>query len=252
MTNFEIDYLKDMKQRHWVVDIGNTRIKTGLFEKGILLESKSFSEIAKCNDYLMPKEADRVLITSVKLSLNELKEIFTFPFLYFDHQTPLEITNSYKTPQTLGLDRLAGVIGTRSFKKEADVLVVDMGTCITYDYLNKKNNYLGGAISPGLRMRARAMHEFTARLPLVNVNNQEIPYLGNSTVSSMESGLYHGIAEEIKGFIQRYRESFGHIEVFICGGDAEIFESLIKDHIFVIPNLVLYGLDRILIYNVEK
>ena len=191
-----------MKQRHWVVDIGNTRIKTGLFEKGALLESKSFSELSKCNDYLMPNKGDRVLITSVKLSLKELKEIFSFPFLYFDHETPLEIKNTYKTPHTLGLDRLAGVIG--------------------------------------------------ARLPLIDVQNQEIPYLGTDTTSCMASGIYHGVAEEIKGFIQRYRKDFGHIEVFICGGDAEIFESLIKDHIFVIPNLVLYGLDRILIYNVEK
>jgi type III pantothenate kinase len=241
-----------MKQRHWVVDIGNTRIKTGLFEKGALLESKSFSELSKCNDYLMPNKGDRVLITSVKLSLKELKEIFSFPFLYFDHETPLEIKNTYKTPHTLGLDRLAGVIGAKSFKNEGNLLVIDMGTCITYDFLNKKNIYLGGAISPGLTMRARAMHEFTARLPLIDVQNQEIPYLGTDTTSCMASGIYHGVAEEIKGFIQRYRKDFGHIEVFICGGDAEIFESLIKDHIFVIPNLVLYGLDRILIYNVEK
>ncbi|WP_460515527.1 type III pantothenate kinase [Cyclobacterium sediminis] len=241
-----------MKQRHWVVDIGNSRIKTGLFENGTLLEANWFWKLHKCNEYLMPDKGDRVLITSVNLSLKELKETFSFPFLYFDHETPLEITNSYKTPQTLGLDRLAGVIGAKAFKGEENILVIDMGTCITYDFLNKKNIYLGGAISPGLKMRARAMHEFTARLPLINVQNQEIPYLGTDTVSCMASGTYHGIAEEIKGFIQRYREEFGHVEVFICGGDAEIFESLIKDHIFVIPNLVLYGLDRILIYNVEK
>ncbi|EPR66052.1 type III pantothenate kinase [Cyclobacterium qasimii] len=241
-----------MKQRHWVVDIGNTRIKIGIFEKGTLLAFRSFSDLEECRHYLVPQEDDRVLFTSVKFSLDALKEVFSFPFLYFDHQTPLEITNAYKTPQTLGLDRLAGVIGGRSFKKDGAVLVIDMGTCITYDFLDIKNNYMGGAISPGLKMRARSMHEFTARLPLVNVGKSEISYLGTSTETCMESGIYHGIAEEIKGFIQKYRQDFGHVEVFICGGDAEIFESLIKDHIFVIPNLVLYGLDRILKHNVEK
>ncbi|WP_339923080.1 type III pantothenate kinase [uncultured Cyclobacterium sp.] len=241
-----------MIQRHWVVDIGNTRIKVGLFEKGTLLASRSFSELEGCRDYLAPEEGDRVLITSVKLSIEALKQVFSFPFLYFDHHTPLEITNAYETPKTLGLDRLAGVIGARSFKKDGAVLVIDMGTCITYDFLDLKNNYMGGAISPGLSMRARSMHEFTARLPLVKVGNAEISYLGTSTASCMESGIYHGITEEIKGFIQKYQQDFGHVEVFICGGDAEIFESLIKDHIFVIPNLVLYGLDRILKHNVEK
>ncbi|AKP50476.1 type III pantothenate kinase [Cyclobacterium amurskyense] len=241
-----------MKQRHWVVDIGNTRIKTGVFENGRLVEDMSFSGLKECADYLKPQDGDRVLITSVRLSLNELREIFSFPFLYFDHQTPLEITNSYGTPETLGLDRVAAVIGARAYKMNGAVLVVDLGTCITYDFLDNKNNYLGGAISPGLSMRAKAMHEFTARLPLVNVRKTGVSYLGTSTETCMQSGVYHGIAEEIKGFIRKYQQDFGLVEVFICGGDAEIFESLIKDHIFVIPNLVLYGLDRILIYNVEK
>lgn len=241
-----------MKQRHWVVDIGNTRIKTGIFEKGGLLAFRSFSVLEECRDYLKPLDGDRVLFTSVRLSLNALKEIFPFPFLYFDHHTPLEITNTYETPQTLGLDRVAGVIGARSFKKNGAVLVIDLGTCITYDFLDIKNNYVGGAISPGLTMRARSMHEFTARLPLVNAQKTRISYLGTSTETCMLSGIYHGIAEEIKGFIQKYQQDFGPVEVFICGGDAEIFESLIKDHIFVIPNLVLYGLDRILKHNVEK
>ena len=241
-----------MKQRHWVVDIGNTRIKTGLFEGGNLQEVKSFLTFEACIAYLKPSESDRLLITSVKYSLTKLKDVFSFPFLYFDHHTPLEINNTYKTPLTLGLDRLAAVIGSRSFAEKGAILAIDLGTCITYDFLDDKNNYRGGSISPGLAMRARAMNEFTARLPLVKVENNEIPYLGTSTETCMKSGIYHGISEEIKGFVRKYQQDFSPLKVFICGGDAEIFESLIKDHIFVIPNLVLYGLDRILTYNVEK
>jgi type III pantothenate kinase len=241
-----------MKQRHWVVDIGNTRIKTGIFEEGNLQEVNSFLIFEECANYLKPRKGDRLLITSVKYPLTELKDVFTFPFVYFDHHTPLEINNTYNTPLTLGLDRLAAVIGSRSFVEEGAILAIDLGTCITYDFLDSKNNYLGGAISPGMGMRARAMNEFTARLPLVNAENTGIPYLGTSTETCMKSGIYHGITEEIKGFIQKYQQDFSPLKVFICGGDAEIFESLIKDHIFVIPNLVLYGLDRILTYNVEK
>jgi type III pantothenate kinase len=241
-----------MKHRHWVVDIGNTRIKTGIFEEGNLQEVNSFFIFDECITFLQPNQGDRVLISSVKHPLTKLKDVFSFPFLYFDHYTPLEITNLYKTPLTLGLDRLAAVIGSRSFVKEGAVLAIDLGTCITYDFLDSKNNYLGGAISPGMAMRARAMNEFTAQLPLVNAENTVIPYLGTSTEACMKSGIYHGIAEEIKGTIDKYQQDFNPLKVFICGGDAEIFESLIKDHIFVIPNLVLYGLDRILTYNVEK
>lgn len=242
----------EKKLRHWTIDIGNTRIKCGIFLNGKLLETKFFTDLLSFQAYFRPKEGDRVIMVSVKWNENELKEKFNIPFLFFDHKTPLPIFNDYDSPETLGLDRLAAVVGGRALKSDVPVLCIDLGTCITYDFLDKKNRYQGGAISPGVSLRARAMHEFTARLPLVDLTDENIPITGRNTVSCMQSGIFHGVAGEMKEYIRHYQEAFGQVHVFICGGDAEIFESLIKDHIFVIPNLVLYGLDRILTYNVEK
>ncbi|WP_073092549.1 type III pantothenate kinase [Cyclobacterium lianum] len=240
------------QSRHWTADLGNTRIKCGVFADGKLLETKTFADLASFQAYFRPQKADRVIMVSVRWNEEELKDIFGFPFLFFDRKTPLPILNNYSSPETLGLDRLAAVIGGRAFKSAGSLLCIDAGTCITYDFLDKSDKYQGGAISPGLRLRGRSMHEFTARLPLVTLTRKDIPVLGKDTVSCLESGILHGAAGEINGFINYYRQAFGQVHVFICGGDAEIFESLIKDHIFVIPNLVLYGLDRILLYNVEK
>lgn len=174
------------------------------------------------------------------------------PFLFFDHRTLLPIHNEYRSPGTLGWDRLAAVMGGRAFEPQKPLLCIDMGTCITYDFLDRENKYKGGAISPGLGLRSRAMNAYTARLPLVDIAKQTPLFLGTDTVGSIKSGIYYGVLGEMKEFIRQYRDAYGQVDVFICGGDAEIFESLTKDHIFVIPNLVLYGLDRILTYNVEK
>jgi type III pantothenate kinase len=131
------------------------------------------------------------------------------------------------------------------------LLAIDLGTCITYDFLNGKGAYMGGAISPGLQMRAKAMAAHTANLPLVEIS-PDVNLLGDSTVSCMQSGIYHGVMAEMSGIIQKYSQNHDDLKVFICGGDAKYFERLSKDHIFVIPNLVLHGLNRILTYNVDK
>lgn len=238
--------------RHWTVDMGNTRIKCGVFLEGELLESNSFTDLLSFKNYFRPEVDEQVIISSVKWSENELKETVKFPFLFFDRNTPLPVNNDYASPETLGLDRIAAVIGGRHLKKSGPVLCIDLGTCITYDFLDENDRFKGGAISPGLSLRARAMHEFTARLPLVHLTGENIPVTGTDTVSCMQSGIFHGVMGEMKEYIRYYQKAFGEVHVFISGGDAEIFESLIKDHIFVIPNLVLYGLDRILTYNVEK
>ncbi|WP_162416451.1 type III pantothenate kinase [Cyclobacterium roseum] len=238
--------------KHWVIDIGNTRIKLGIFNQGKLLESTTLTDFASLAPKLTPDEWDKMLIASVTWSEQELREKIAFPFLYFDHQTPLPIQNEYQSPGTLGWDRLAAVMGARAFESKEPVLCIDMGTCITYDFLDRANRYQGGAISPGLGLRSKAMNAYTARLPLVEVAKQIPPFLGTDTMGSIKSGVYYGVLGEMKEYIHRFTARYGQVTVFICGGDAEIFESLTKDHIFVIPNLVLYGLDRILTYNVEK
>ncbi len=220
--------------------------------QGQLLDSATVTGYEALADMLQPAAGDRVLIASVNWTEEDLREKIDFPFLFFDKETPLPILNHYRSPNTLGLDRLAAVIGARAFVADGAVLCIDLGTCITYDFMDGSDNFQGGAISPGMGLRARAMHAFTARLPLVEPI-QEVPFfLGRDTRTCMKSGIYHGVLGEIHEYIRLFTASYGKVKVFICGGDAEIFESLTKDHIFVIPNLVLYGLDRILTYNVEN
>ncbi|WP_375585119.1 type III pantothenate kinase [Cyclobacterium xiamenense] len=239
-------------KKNWVVDIGNTRIKAGIFSQGRLLESATVTGYEALADMLQPAPQDEVLIVSVNWTEKALREKISFPFLFFDKETPLPIQNHYDSPATLGLDRLAAVIGSRAFVSGGPVLCIDLGTCITYDFMDGGDNYLGGAISPGIGLRAKAMNAFTARLPLVELGKEIPAFLGSDTRSCMKSGIYHGILGEIREYIRLFSLVHGEVTVFICGGDAEIFESLTKDHIFVIPNLVLYGLDRILTYNVEN
>jgi type III pantothenate kinase len=170
--------------------------------------------------------------------------------VFFNHRTPVPVDNHYGTPDTLGLDRLAAVIGGMDWAK-GPLLAIDLGTCITYDFLNEEGAYKGGAISPGLQMRAKAMATQTANLPLVEIN-PEVGFVGNSTVTCLQSCVYYGVMAEISGIIENYSQNHDDLKVFICGGDAKYFERLTKDHIFVIPNLVLHGLNRILTYNVDK
>ncbi|PRY89293.1 type III pantothenate kinase [Mongoliibacter ruber] len=235
-----------------VVDIGNTRIKTAVFDNDVLINETPFEDIKDFLKYSKELHFRNAIISSVKYSEIELQELLEFDFLYLNKSTPIPITNMYKTPETLGVDRKAAVIGARATIGNGAILTVDMGSCITYEILDAENRYLGGAISPGLKMRFRAMHEQTARLPMAALEGATTPELtGNTTISCMQSGVYHGILHEIEGYIQAYSAKYDDLKVIICGGDSKVFESLTKDHIFVIQNLVLYGLNRILSYNVN-
>lgn len=236
-----------------IVDIGNTRMKTALFEEERIVFEKAFESL---DDFILEignLEFEHCIISSVRFSEEELKIKLDFEFLYLSVQTAMPITNKYATPDTLGVDRKAAVVGARALFDKGNLLCIDLGSCITYDFLNVINEYLGGAISPGLKMRFQSMHEMTARLPLIELTeNKKINLIGDQTESGIQSGVYHGILFEIEGFIAAYQQQHQDLKVIICGGDSKLFETLTKDHIFVISNLVLFGLNRILIYNVNK
>lgn len=239
--------------RNLIIDIGNTRIKGGVFENGQLISEHYWASLDEIVKFHQNEMVEYVLVSSVRENNNELQNIFDFPFMYFDNQTPLPITNKYSTPETLGSDRLAGVIGGLTYAGEGPILAIDLGTCITYDLLTADEIYLGGAISPGMEMRARAMAEQTRNLPKVNVADEKtIQPIGDSTQTALQAGIYYGVKGEISEFISQYSKNHKNLKVFLCGGDANFFERLTKDYIFVIPNLVLHGLNRILTYNVDK
>jgi type III pantothenate kinase len=211
----------------------------------------SFEELDAALDFWGKRDFQVCLISSVRYSKEELADRIPFPFEFLDHSSPLPIVNGYLTPKTLGLDRIAAAIGAWELAGRKPILAIDLGSCITYEFIDERAVYRGGAISPGLQMRAKAMNSFTARLPLVDLDQKPENALGNSTLTCMQSGIWYGVEYELLGHIEAFRLKIPEIKVYICGGDSLSFESLAKDHIFVVPNLVLHGLNCILNHNVE-
>lgn len=238
------------------IDIGNSRSKFGLFEGRKLLEQKVFKndDLEKNNELILASNADAIIISSVNrkaesaLQLDRLKT----PVVHLNHELPLPFQMEYDTPETLGKDRMAAVAGAMSSFSKDDLLVIDAGSCITYDFLTATHRYLGGAITPGLQMRLKAMHEFTDALPLIQWEESSMPQVvGKTTIASMLSGAVHGVIGEMNGFISSYKTQYSALKVVLTGGDANFFEKELKNGIFADPNLVLKGLNEILVYNRE-
>lgn len=165
-------------------------------------------------------------------------------------QTPLPIKNLYQTPETLGSDRIAGAAGAYALFPNRNILIVDAGTAIKYDFINLRGEYLGGSIAPGLDLKFKALHHFTGKLPLLEKNHQ-FEMSGSSTTHAIISGVMYGTLLEIQGFIDGYQKQNGEIQVIITGGDHSYFADRLKGTIFAEPNLVLKGLYEILKYNVH-
>ncbi len=235
-----------------VIDAGNTRTKVGIFEGASLKQNEVFADVGAAKGFLGEFQVNHLLISSVTRAGSELGGIVNTLGRTF-HLTPslpLPIQNSYATPATLGADRLAAACGAwQMFPKEA-ILVIDCGTCINYECIDAHGHYLGGAISPGVRMRFRAMNQQTDGLPLGEAV-KDAPLTGNTTIGCLQTGVMNGVEEEIKGISSRYRQGYPGIRVILTGGDAHFFEKGMKPPIFVAPELILMGLNSILLHNVN-
>jgi len=235
------------------LDIGNTRHKIGLFDGDRLLESKTATHWSKDDliDYCNQQGVRSIIVSSVSTPDRSLNEILAqhFNLLELTHETPLPFINQYTTPQTLGKDRLAAVAGANTLMPGKHCLIIDFGTCIKYDLLKKTGVYLGGNIAPGLQMRAKAMHSFTARLPEVAL---PVPadFIGISTESALQNGAFRGAALETEGFINLFQNRFKPLNVILTGGDASFFQTFLSpENLYMEPDLTLYGLNNILIFN---
>lgn len=175
----------------------------------------------------------------------------SFKILFLDENTPIPIINRYKTPHTLGKDRLAAVVGAFTLNPGRPSLVIDAGTAVTFDLITAAGEYLGGNISPGLTTRFRSLHHFTSRLPLLDEKGEEL-FFGNDTETAIRSGVLHGLVYEIEGYIARVKKEYADVSYFLTGGDANLLASRLKNVIFALPNLVMIGLNRIVEYNVEN
>lgn len=232
-----------------VIDSGNTRFKVATFS-GPLREGKySFSNIEELKGFLNHQIFDNAIVSSVSLDGNEiLRWIEATNKFLLTSMLPLPIQIQYATPETLGVDRIAAVCGGLELFPERDLLVIDAGTCITYDFVDRQRSYGGGAISPGIEMRFEALHTFTERLPLVSKTG-DLKLIGDSTETCIRSGVLNGVVAEMDGFIANYKELYPDLGVVLCGGDSFFFENKLKPTIFAAPDLVLSGLNRILLHN---
>jgi len=239
-----------------VIDIGNTSIKTAVFEADTLQAFLKIpvAETVKLKNFsleLQPVKA--CLVSSVKPEpLRIIDELgLNCKVLLLDQYTIVPFRNSYQTPGTLGKDRLAGVASAFFMFPGSDILVIDAGTAITYDLLTSEGEYLGGAISPGINMRYKALHTFTGMLPLLEQEN-DAELIGNSTTSSIHSGVLNGVLFEVDRTIVEYMNRYPALKIILTGGDVNYFDKQLKVKTFAAPNLVLQGLNYLLNFNLEK
>lgn len=237
-----------------VIDIGNTRSKVAVFASKNCLEQKALDphSLAEGVRGMLSefKLIDRAIVSSVGDEpeglvevLDTLKEV-----VWVDEHTQLMFENDYQSKETLGADRKALMAAAYRNHPGKNVLVIDLGSCITYDLLEGGKRYVGGAISPGWRMRVEAMHEFTSKLPSLQPS-EPMTVLGDTTASCMQIGAYNGVLGELQELIREYRKRFEDLTVILTGGDAEIFGKRLKNCIFAHSNFLLEGLHELLEYN---
>ncbi|MDP9078056.1 MAG: type III pantothenate kinase [Bacteroidota bacterium] len=235
-----------------VIDIGNTFTKIAVFDNNQLLHTEHYqpADSGIINKILTDYPIKRAIISSVKKDREEWQGLLAqkVKLIYFSAGMTSGITNHYLTPNTLGLDRLAAVIGVYHLYPGKDNLVIDGGTCITYDWVDAAGNYFGGSISPGLNMRYKALNNYTAGLPLINADETFNAKGGDSTAAAILSGVQNGIKYELEGFIESYKNSEKELNIVLTGGDSIFFDSLLKNSIFapcikIEPHLVLKGLN---------
>ncbi|WP_034062365.1 type III pantothenate kinase [Lacinutrix jangbogonensis] len=237
-----------------IIDVGNTYTKLAVF-KNNKLSDKQRVETKNCSIEIKKIQKKENGITAAIISsvgklddktLKFLKKEFKLQIL--SHKSKLPFYNLYSTPKTLGIDRIALVCASVEQFPDNNVLIIDAGTCITFDFINTNNEYLGGAISPGLRMRYKAMHNQTVNLPLLEVEFLT-DIIGESTANSMHSGVVNGVLNEIDGCISQYKEKYQDLTVILTGGDAKMLSKQLKSSIFANSNFLLEGLNFILNYN---
>jgi type III pantothenate kinase len=236
-----------------VIDIGNTLTKMAIFDGPDLIGAGNHTVVtAQFLEQLFASYhgITKALVSSVKQEPEAwISELETrVKVVHFNRNMAYGIQNHYGTPQTLGLDRLAAVMGARYLYPETDNLVIDAGTCITYDGVDARGNYYGGSISPGLSMRYKALQHYTAVLPLVQPDAGFNNYYGHNTVTAIQSGVQNGLLYEVQGFIQSYKKQDQHLNIILTGGDSVFLDTVLKNSIFAgyiktEPYLVLQGLN---------
>lgn len=240
-----------------IIDVGNTKVKLAVFKEQKLVKKVSathknfLSKIIKLQkDY---QDIQHCIVSSVgKISDQDIEQLKNdYKLLVLNSSTKTPFKNCYETPTTLGVDRIALVSASVNTYPDKNVLIIDAGTCITYDFITHNNDYLGGAISPGIKMRYKALHNLTANLPLLKTKPPK-NLIGRSTSESMHSGIINGILKEIDGIVLEYEKKYQDLTVILTGGDTKFLSKQLKSSIFANSNFLLEGLNFILEYNTTE
>lgn len=233
------------------IDIGNTRTKIALFDGETFVREEKFenTDAEHLLNVVKEKKAEGLAFCSVAaenpLLVEALKQL-PYPVLEVKGTTPAPVTVAYRTPETLGADRLAAVVGAVTLKPQTDLLVVDAGTCITYDFVDATGNYLGGNISPGVEMRLEALHNCTARLPRIEADG-DTPDIGHDTETAIRAGVVRGIGYELQGCIRHWQKRHPDLRIFLTGGDRFTFSDALRKNILTDSHLVARGLNKLLL-----
>ena len=244
----------DLCNMNLIIDAGNTAIKLAVFDNEALLFDETIDEgdfAIKVKDFF-DRYADighAIVSTVGGLDQKSIAVLSVFCQVHIlGPSSKIPFKNSYATPQTLGVDRIALAAAAFYFNPKANTLVIDAGTCVTYDMINNYGEYLGGAISPGLTMRYKALHDQTSKLPML-VFEEPLDLIGNTTQTSIHSGVVNGICSEIDGLINQYDSRFADLTVILTGGDAHFLSKRLKNTIFAHSKFLLVGLNHLLEYN---
>jgi len=237
-----------------IIDVGNTKVKLAIFSahKRIKKMTSSYDDFLKKIYKIKERYPDinYAILSSVgNFQVTDLMELRdNFSVLVLSESTKVPFENCYETPSTLGVDRIALVCASINSYPNSNVLIIDAGTCITYDFITRENQYLGGAISPGIRLRYKSLHNLTANLPLLDTKSPK-NLIGNSTSESIHSGIINGILKELDGIVEEYEKKYQDLTVILTGGDAKFLSKQLKSSIFANSNFLLEGLNFILEFN---
>ena len=237
------------------LDFGNTRLKLALFEDDelkeiLVLQNDPFSHLEEIIKKYSPHRSILSSVIEHDIKIEELL-IDTTQFHKLSHTSKLPFTIPVGKPETMGADRIAIAAASVFLFPGQNNLAIGLGTCITYNFINQGSEFIGGSISPGMEMRFLSMHQFTAKLPLVKAN-WNVPLIGYDTATNMQGGVVLGIAKEIDGIIDLYKEKFGNFNALLTGGDGHLFEPYLKNKIFADPHLIFKGLYAISQYNIAS
>jgi len=239
------------------IDVGNTQIKSAVFEQDTLIEKFVFllSDFQISIEKILKKfeKISVLVISSVGKLENEALNVFfgKVKIYIIDRDKVFPFVNNYATPNTLGIDRAVLASGAVLQYPNQNRLVIDAGTCVTYDFIDAQNVYHGGAISPGIRLRYEAMHNYTAKLPLLELNEPE-NIVGNSTKESMHSGVVNGLTFEIDGYIDALKSKNENFIIILTGGDANFLAKRLKNTIFANSNFLLESLNHTFQFQIKK